>query len=108
MITLEATFEPFTEDIYCLNADLFGEQIPIVIVVPYDNYYIDEFGSFPKKGVYFLQFPPLLTGLSLYSPTYFHDRAPNGVIINSSTEGSSKKFKITVDDSGTISATEAL
>ena len=28
------------------------------------------------------------------------------IIINSSTEGSTKKFKITVDDSGTISATE--
>ena len=27
-------------------------------------------------------------------------------IINSSTEGSTKKFKITIDDSGTISATE--
>lgn len=30
----------------------------------------------------------------------------NEVVINSSTEGSTKKFKITVDDSGTISATE--
>lgn len=29
-----------------------------------------------------------------------------GVIINSSTSGSIKKFKITVDDSGTIKATE--
>ena len=27
-------------------------------------------------------------------------------IIHSSTEGSTKKFKITVDDSGTLSATE--
>lgn len=30
----------------------------------------------------------------------------NEMILNSSTEGSTKKFKITVDDSGTISATE--
>ena len=30
----------------------------------------------------------------------------NSVILNSSTSGSSKKFKITVDDSGTISATQ--
>lgn len=30
----------------------------------------------------------------------------NGVIVGSSTSGSSKQFKITVDDSGTISATE--
>ena len=29
-------------------------------------------------------------------------------IINSSTEGSTKKFQITVDDSGTISATEVV
>lgn len=31
---------------------------------------------------------------------------PNTLILNSSTEGSTKKFKITVDDSGTISAVE--
>lgn len=31
-----------------------------------------------------------------------------GVVIRSSTEGSTKKFKITVDDSGTISATEVI
>ena len=30
------------------------------------------------------------------------------VILNSSTEGSNKRFKITVDDSGTISATEVV
>lgn len=30
----------------------------------------------------------------------------NGIIINSSTPGSTKKFKITVDDSGTLTATE--
>ena len=32
--------------------------------------------------------------------------AEEGMIINSSTSGSTKKFKITVDDAGTISATE--
>ena len=30
----------------------------------------------------------------------------NGVVVRSSTSGSSKQFKITVDDSGTISATQ--
>ena len=30
----------------------------------------------------------------------------NGVIVSSCTEGSTKQFKITVDDSGTITATE--
>ena len=34
--------------------------------------------------------------------------AVNGLIVKSSTEGSSKRFKITVDDSGTISATELI
>ena len=29
-----------------------------------------------------------------------------GIILNSSTAGSTKKYKITVDDTGTISATE--
>lgn len=32
--------------------------------------------------------------------------AEEGMILNSSTAGSTKKFKITVDDSGTLSATE--
>ncbi|MBQ5589091.1 MAG: hypothetical protein IIU70_02945, partial [Anaerotignum sp.] len=32
----------------------------------------------------------------------------SGVIIRSSTSGSTKKFKLTVDDSGTISATEVV
>lgn len=30
----------------------------------------------------------------------------DGVVVYSCTQGSTKKFKITVDDSGTISATE--
>ena len=33
-------------------------------------------------------------------------RVGDDVIINSSTTGSTKRFKITVDDSGTLSATE--
>ena len=36
----------------------------------------------------------------------FLDIGCEGIIVNSSTSGSMKKFKITVDDSGTISATE--
>ena len=36
----------------------------------------------------------------------FLDVGCEGIIVNSSTSGSLKKFKITVDDSGTISATE--
>lgn len=39
-------------------------------------------------------------------PEEFLPESVDGVIVRSCTEGSSKKFKITVDDSGTISATE--
>ena len=38
----------------------------------------------------------------------FEVTADGGVIVPSSTSGSTKKFKITVDDSGTISATEVV
>ena len=39
-------------------------------------------------------------------PDFFLDVGCNGIIVNSTTSGSAKKFKITVDDSGTIKATE--
>lgn len=39
-------------------------------------------------------------------PEGYLPESVEGVIIRSSTEGSSKKFKLTVDDSGTITATE--
>lgn len=38
----------------------------------------------------------------------FLDVGCKGIIVESSTSGSTKKFKITVDDSGTISATEVI
>ena len=39
-------------------------------------------------------------------PEGYLPESVEGVVIRSSTEGSSKKFKLTVDDSGTITATE--
>ena len=39
-------------------------------------------------------------------PKEYVEGLEEGMIINSSTAGSTKKFKITVDDTGTISATE--
>ena len=81
---------------------------------------------FPEKGVYFASVPDefYVTGIASadsdtpeitwdgnigvikkldkkYIPSEL-----NEVILQSSTSGSTKKFKITVDDSGTISATE--
>ena len=39
-------------------------------------------------------------------PKEYVEGLEEGMVINSSTPGSTKKFKITVDDTGTISATE--
>ena len=39
-------------------------------------------------------------------PEEFLPESVNGVIIRSSTANSTKQFKLTVDDSGTITATE--
>jgi hypothetical protein len=39
-------------------------------------------------------------------PEEFLPASVDGVVIRSSTEGSAKKFKLTVDDSGNITATE--
>ena len=81
---------------------------------------------FPEKGVYFVSVPDAfyITGIaSADSDTpeitwdgnigtiktidsKFIPSELNEIILPSSTSGSSKKFKITVDDSGTISATE--
>lgn len=98
-----------------------------VIVALKDNYVISEFDNltFPKKGTYFLagEAFPTITGFALgkdADPEIIWDGktgvikqidekflpAMTSVILKSSTADSTKKFKITVDDSGTISATE--
>ena len=96
-----------------------------VVFITTDNV---EYGGivFPEKGVYFVRNPNFyLTGFSSAdsdTPEITWDGSFGGIkkidekyipselneiILPSSTSGSSKKFKITVDDSGTISATEA-
>ena len=81
---------------------------------------------FPEKGVYFVSVPDnfYTTGIAsadsdtpeitwdgnigtikTIDPKYIPSEL-NEVILPSSTSGSSKRFKITVDDTGTISATE--
>ena len=89
--------------------------------------FITDVGStaFPEKGVYFMSVngeyvagiasadsdTPEITWdgnigtLKTIDPKYIPSEL-NEIILPSSTSGSSKKFKITVDDSGTISATE--
>ena len=89
-----------------------------------DNDGYDGF-VFPEKGVYFISSDAIhTTGIAsadsdtpeitwdgnidtikTIDPKYIPSEL-NEIILPSSTSGSSKKFKITVDDSGTISATE--
>ena len=96
----------------------------MVIFIATDNVEVSGV-VFPEKGVYFMSFKgKYVTGiasadsdtpeitwdgnigtLKTIDPKYIPSEL-NEVIIPSSTSGSTKKFKITVDDSGTISATE--
>ena len=95
-----------------------------VCIIATDNF---EFSGlvFPEKGVYFVSTgvtyvagvasadsdTPEITWdgnigtLKTIDPKYIPSEL-NEVILPSSTSGSSKRFKITVDDTGTISATE--
>ena len=47
---------------------------------------------------------PSINGLA--SETYVNNAVANAMILNSTTEGSTKKFRITVDDAGTLTAVE--
>ena len=98
------------------------------VIIMTDNFVIDgtDDAVFREKGVYFAHHPDgiYITGIAsadsdtpeitwdgnietikTIDPKYIPSEL-NEIILPSSTSGSSKKFKITVDDSGTISATE--
>ena len=104
----------------------------LVFITLVDNVDMGEGFVFPKKGLYLYkddtvfvngvadldgvtdesgQPEPVITWdgsvgeIKTIDPKYIPSEL-NEVILPSSTSGSSKKFKITVDDSGTISATE--
>ena len=97
-----------------------------VVVALKDNAVLEVFGkTFPEKGTYFIvgEGISLITGFALgkdADPEITWDGSTveiktldekflppvSGLIVKSSTADSTKKFKITVDDSGTISATE--
>ena len=97
----------------------------VVIFIATDNVEFKDL-VFPEKGVYFMSVPNVVyvTGVAstdsdipeitwdgnigtikTIDPKYIPSEL-NEVILPSSTSGSSKKFKITVNDTGTISATE--
>ena len=72
---------------------------------------IDSDILFPQKGTYFMKGEKAyVTSLSRQTITpiaeEFLPSEVNGLIMNSSAPDSTKKFRITVDDNGTISATE--
>ena len=101
---------------------LAGEE---AFFIAADNTEFDSF-VFPEKGVYFsvnsnrsyvsgiasadsdtpeITWDGNIETIKTIDPKYIPSEL-NEIILPSSTSGSSKKFKITVDDTGTISATE--
>lgn len=116
---IESTINMSTDDYYAVS------EFPIFVVLT-DNLVITELGlTFPEKGTYFLAGEGMspITGFALgrdADPEITWDGSTgeiktldekfippvSGLIVKSSTANSTKKFKITVDDSGTISATE--
>lgn len=68
--------------------------------------------SFPETGMYFVHLGDKYVSRLVSETEIVHTIDPkyivhiNELIMNSSTSDSTKKFKITVDDSGTITATE--
>ncbi len=104
--------------------DYYAESEFVVVVALKDNAVLEGI-TFPEKGTYFLagEGMSLITGFALgrdADPEITWDGSTeeiktldekflppvSGLIVKSSTPDSTKKFKITVDDSGTISATE--
>jgi hypothetical protein len=118
---------------FTLGFDIpFGTTMPLIMVVDGVEYAAD--GHHDMDGIYVLceaarvsiihmtedyQFiwaakPATTYTVSVYDPAGseyekmpegFLPESVDGVVIRSSTEGSTKKFRLTVDDSGTISAT---
>lgn len=113
--------------IFLSNDECYAASELLIVVALKDNAVISEFNNltFPEKGTYFLagEGLPSLTGFALgkdADPEITWDGNTgeikpidekfipemSNVILKSSTADSTKQFRITVDDSGTISATE--
>ena len=87
-----------------------GAELPIAIVMPGG---VVLFALYFNNNTSYLQIPDggehvasVYTVKANQMPEAFLPESVSGVIVRSSTEGSTKLFKITVDDSGTITATE--
>ena len=108
-----------------LSTDDYYAATEFAVIVALKDNAVVEGLTFPEKGTYFLSGGDLslITGFALgrdADPEITWDGSTgeiktldekflppvSGLIVKSSTANSTKKFKITVDDSGTISATE--
>ncbi len=97
-ISVEDTGEPFLYSI--ISSQNFAEPFQrFIITLDYqkDNGIVNTTVPLKITG-------PVATPNKL--PEEFFPDSVDGVVIRSSTEGSTKKFKLTIDDSGTITATE--
>ena len=109
------------------NSDIGNGSFSVseyVFFIVTDNFKFNGY-VFPEKGVYFVSADIIYTTgvasadsdtpeitwdgnigtIKTIDPKYIPSKL-NEIILPSSTSGSAKQFKITVDDSGTISATE--
>ena len=59
-----------------------------------------------RDGMHIIEFYKFADGGKYYNRTNQRKLGMEELILNSSTEGSTKQFRITVDDSGTLTATE--
>lgn len=91
--------------------NIIGETVETVFL-PVGTYWVVQVPSGEGKTNYFTEvnfsFAPIKQMPSEFLETDFSGRdvSAASVILNSSTSGSTKKFKITVDDTGTLKATE--
>ena len=122
--SIVANGEKINGEIILSTDDYYTSTNSFVFVALKDNVKVEEI-TFPKKGTYFAYTSgiPVVTGFALGADAESEITwdgstgeiktldekflpAVSGLIVKSSTSESTKKFRITVDDSGTISATE--
>lgn len=91
---------------------MFNNKSGETIFIPVGTYWIVQVPSGEGNANYFtevnFEFAPIKQMPSEFLESDFSGRdvSAASVILNSSTSGSTKKFKITVDDTGTLKATE--
>lgn len=96
------TFQSIRNEYYhTLGSSTYDEFEGGSVRIVKDN---DVYATLSVKGE--LNNETLTIGVKKITIGAIYGMSTTGIILHSSTEGSNKRFKITVDDSGTISATE--